>query len=132
MSKKHYEYAKQAKLAEYFTPFNFRLIPSSVREMPHGISEIPIEIDIEKKFAKSLSYSTPWDGTIYGFVNNKKILLQKINKTEIKKISITDWEGSFGIIFESNDGKEDPVLIVSPEEVRTLLENCLKPINFED
>ena len=127
MTTKHYPKAKQATLESLFTSDYFRLIPTKLRELPHGISEIPVDIVLGKKFANSLSYEVPWDGGLYGFIRSKKLLFEKFSNDKIVKASICDWEDRFAVIFEDGKGKEDPVFFVKTEEVKKLLESCQRP-----
>ncbi len=127
MGKPRYKNAKQEKLSTLFTSDLFRLIPSRLTHLNYGVSEIPVYINIKKEFSKTLSFKTPWDGDMYGYVRNKQNLFKLIGNDTLVKINISDWDDKFVVAFELKDGREDPVLYVSMAEIKDLLENCLRP-----
>lgn len=129
LSKKHYENAADAKLSDIFSAEDFRLVPAEFKKAPCGYSEIFAEVDIKQDFAQKLSFDVPWDGELYGYLRNKSKLYSKLGKDTAVKVTLSDWDDKFAVIFEDKNGKEDPVFYVDPNEVKELLEKCMKPEN---
>lgn len=127
MKKYHYNNIENADGMDLFPVEDFRLIPEEAREVPCGISEIPVKVDMHKKFAKSLSFKTSWDFELYGFVKCKKILFSKTGCDDTVSIHISDWDDKFIVIFENKDGDEKPVYSVKNDYVKNLLDKCIKP-----
>ncbi len=121
-----YKNAAEVKLAEYIPAKLFRTILPEQRHFPCGISELPVEIQLKKEYAKTLSFEVPWDGTMYGFVRGKNDIALKLGNTAIKHISIQDWDDRFLLLFEGEDKGDEIPFFVSPDDVRELLENCLR------
>ena len=63
MAPKHYENMRDASLYEYITPDIVRTISKEQRDIPGGVTEIPLEIQLKKKSMKKLSFNVPWDGS---------------------------------------------------------------------
>ena len=121
-----YNDAVSVALSEYITPDKFRTILPECRKLGGGISEIFVEIHTKPPFTKSLSFNVSWDGMIYGYVRGKKDIAAKLGRIRnISKITITDWDDRFLMVFEGNKDEEVP-LFVSNDDVRELLENCLR------
>ena len=121
-----YNDAKFVALDEFITPDRFRTILPECRKIGGGVSEIPVEIHTKPPFTKSLSFNVGWDGIIYGYVRGKKEISAKLGGTPIiAKIAVTDWDDRFLMVFEGNENEEIPFFVKS-NEVRYLLENCLR------
>jgi hypothetical protein len=117
--------AEQAVLSDYIPAEKFRTILPEYRRMEGGYSEIPVEIHMKPPFAKTLSFKVGWDEIVYGFVRDKKSILAKLGgMSEVKLITISDWDDCFMMIFEGSEDKDEKRLSVTPDEVRELLENC--------
>lgn len=122
-----YKNSPTVGLAEYIPTKRFRTILPDQRHTPCGISELPVEIQLKKAFAKTLSFKVPWDGLLYGFVRGKKDIAEKIGDfAEIKHISLQDWESEFLLLFEGEDKGAEKAFFVSSNDVKELLENCLR------
>ena len=65
-----------------------------------------------------------WDGIIYGFVRGKKEIMEKLSGFEVKRITISDWDDKFQLLFEGEKETDEIPFFVTGEEVRGLLENC--------
>ncbi len=121
-----YNDAKFVTLDEFITPVKFRTILPEHRKAGGGVSEIPVEIHTKPPFTKSLSFKVGWDGIIYGYVRGKKEISAKLGGTPIiVKITVTDWDDRFLMVFEGSENEEIPYFVKS-DEVRELLENCLR------
>lgn len=119
-----YNDAKFVTLGDFITPDKFRTILPEYRKMGGGFSEIPVEIHTKPPFTKSLSFNVGWDGIIYGYVRGKKDISAKLGVTpKIAKITVTDWDDRFLMVFEGSENEEIP-FFVSNDEVRDLLETC--------
>ncbi len=130
--RKHYDEIKECKLSDIFLPNQFRLVNYEEKDVPHGISEIVVLMDLKKDFGKKLSYKIPWDGQLFGFVRNKKQIYKNIGTNTPKKLTISDWDDKCVFIFEDENGKEGPVFSVSKEEIADMLEKCIRPNNFKE
>lgn len=129
MTARHYENAENVVLADYIPSDHFRTILYADRKIPCGLTEIPVELELNEKFIKRLSFPIKGTGSIYGFVRRNAILKgldSSGTENQIKSISLHDWDNQFVLIFERQDGKENPVFYVESEEVQALLENCLR------
>lgn len=125
MPPKQYKNAQSARLSDYIEPKRFRTVMHEQYTQPHGLSETPVELELNEKFAASLSFKTPWDRWLYGFVRRGGLLEEINSEGEISSISLHDWDGRFLMIIDSKKG-EQPYFVKS-EEVKELLENCLRP-----
>ena len=125
MAPNHYENMRDASLYEYITPDIVRTISKEQRDIPGGVTEIPLEIQLKKKSMKKLSFNVPWDGILYGFVRGKEILREKTGLTfPIRSITISDWDGHFVLIFETENAHQVAAFYVKSDDVIYLLENC--------
>lgn len=126
MTKSHYSNAVEATLEDYaIIPSRFRTVLASQRKIPSGLSEIPVELELQKKFIDTLSFEVQWDGLMYGYIRRRADVEQKTGGV-IKKVIIADWDDKFVAVFEQVGGEERPVLYLTPGDVRHLLENCLR------
>ncbi|MCM1167748.1 MAG: hypothetical protein NC299_14100 [Lachnospiraceae bacterium] len=121
-----YKNAPTVKLAEYIPAKLFRTILPEQRHTPCGISELPVEIQLKKAFAKTLSFKVPWDGLMYGFVRGKKEIFGRLEGFAAKSVSLQDWDDRFLLLFEGADKGDEKPFFVSPKDVKELLENCLR------
>ncbi len=125
--KKHYSEIKECRLTEIFPGEHFRLVDYEDIGVPHGISEIPVVIDLKKGFKGKLSFPISWDGELFGFVRNKREIYQNIGSDTGVKITINNWDNGFVLVFEDKDGKEGPVFKVSEKDIIDMLEKCMRP-----
>ena len=128
MAPKEYKNAERVSLFDFIEIARFRTVLHEQYDEPHGISEIPVEIEMKNKFAKTLSFHVPWDCLLYGFVRqNEK--LKAINQAEgekaIKLVSLHDWDKNFLMLIETKSG--DKAFFVESEDVKKLLEGCMRP-----
>lgn len=122
-----YKNAPTVRLSEFIPAKRFRTILPEQRHTPCGISELPVEIQLKKAFSKTLSFKVPWDGLLYGFVRGKKDIAGTLGDfSDIKHISLQDWESEFLLLFEGEDKGTEKAFFVSPDDVRELLGNCLR------
>ncbi len=127
---KTYANAKDAALADYIPADMFRTVHRTEAELPGGITEIKVVIDIEKPLAKKLSFRTSSSGRIHGFVRMNELLKSLNKKTDksdtIKEITINDWgDRALMVIAMEKQGVELP-MFVSIDDLIYLLENCIK------
>lgn len=117
--------AQSAVLSDYIPADKFRTILPEHRHMEGGITEIPVEIHMKRPFAKKLSFKTEWDGIIYGFVRGKKDIIARLGSMKkITRITLTDWDDKFQLLFEGTEQSEELPFFVTPDEVLDLIENC--------
>ena len=131
MSEK-YKGAVDIQLDDLIPIENFRTIDRKSKDVPCGISEIPIIININKDFARKLNFKTATSGKIYAFTRmNEKLQVLDGTYTSkdrgglIKNIIINDWDERFILIIEMANNEEKAFYIDS-NEIKNLLENCLK------
>ncbi len=119
--------AKIVKLSDFIIKEKFRTIMSNCRHVRGGVSEIPVEIQMKMPFAEKLSFYVPWDCVMYGFVRDKKNIF-KDGSFNCTKISLSDWgDGRFQLMFESSKETDELVYFVESDDVRKLLEGCMRP-----
>lgn len=118
---------QKIELSKLFDVKDCRLIREEHRKIPGGISEIPIKFDIKKDFTSKLNFKIPWDGEVYAFVKGKKKLFGTTGYDNTRKITISDWDSHFVIIFEDDKGNEEPIYSAEKSDVKYLLENCRRP-----
>lgn len=123
---RHYSDAPTVALEDYIPVRMFRTVHRTEAELPGGITEIKVVIEIEKPLAKKLSFKTSSSGRIHGFVRMND-LLKSINTKhdKIRRITINDWSSKALMIIEMESGEEKPCF-VSVKELIKLLENCLR------
>lgn len=119
-----YRNAQSVRLADYIPAEKFRTILSKQRHMEGGVSEIPVEIHMKKLFADTLSFYVEWDGIVYGFVRGKKEISEKLSGFDVKRITVSDWDDKFQLLFEGEKETDEMPFFVTGEEVRELLEKC--------
>lgn len=119
-----YKNAPSAKLADFIPAEKFRTILAKHRHMEGGVSEIPVEIHMKKLFADTLSFYVGWDGIVYGFVRGRNVISEKLSGFDVRKITISDWDDKFQLLFEGEEATDEIPFFVTGEEVRELLENC--------
>lgn len=123
----HYANAPEVRLEDYIPVKLFRTIHRTEADLPGGISEIKVVIDIERPLAKKLSFRTSSSGRIHGFVRMND-LLKSINTKQdkgstIRRITINDWDDKALMIIEMENDSEMPFFI-SVRDLIFLLENC--------
>ena len=129
MGIEHYKNAVFVKLEEYIPANMFRTVSRKQLELPYGITEIKVEMEIKATFAREHNFQVSASGRVYGYIRMND-LLQKLNGTRegkngrIKNITINDWDDKFLMVIEINKG-EDIAYYVTLSEVEYLLENCL-------
>ena len=120
-----YKNAESVTLSDFISADRFRMILPEHRHMEGGISEIPVEIQMKRPFADTLSLNVEWDGIVYGYVRGKKSILEKLkNFPVVTRITLTDWDDKFQLLFEGEKETDELPYFVSADEVRTLIENC--------
>ena len=126
MISKHYETAVYAVLEEYIPVEFFRTVLFQQSKNTAGITEIPVEIELENKFMKTLAFPIPWDGKMYGYVRKNELLCEISKNKKITLISLHDWNDKFLMLIERAEEKEEVPFFVKSEEVKNLLENCMR------
>ena len=121
---KIYENIEYVNLENYLTSEKFRVVPGECKDIPGGISEIPVVIDVKKQFSDSLGFDVSRSGRIYGWIRTcEEDILRKI---EAKKIELIDWKEKFLMLILI--GKEEKkTFFVNNAAVRKLLKECRKP-----
>lgn len=123
----HYANAPAVKLGDYIPVKLFRTVHRTEADLPGGITEIKVVIDIERPLAKKLSFRTSSSGRIHGFVRMND-LLKSINTKQdkgstVRRITINDWGYKALMIIEMENDSEKPYF-VSTKDLINLLENC--------
>lgn len=122
---KHYKNVEHGSLFEYITPDKFRTISAAQRDVPLGITEIAVEIQLNKRMRDKISFKIPWDGVVYGCARDKRDMKAKLGiENDIKTAYIIDWDDEFLLLFELEGNIDRPVLYISSLDVIKLLENC--------
>lgn len=123
----HYADAPTVKLEDYIPAKLFRTVHRTEAEMPGGITEIRVIIDIERPLAKKLSFRTSSSGRIHGFVRMNDLLKSINTKTDkgstIRRITVNDWGTKALMVIEMEDDSEE-AFFVPISQLINLLENC--------
>lgn len=128
MVNEHYSNMRNVSLFDFLSSECTRTIPSEVRDLPFGISEIPIEFNLKKAILKKLSFKTPQDGILYGYVKPKELIKKRLNiQSELKNITISEWDNVFVLVFETEKDSETIAFYINQDDVIKLLESCLRP-----
>ena len=90
----HYADAPTVKLEDYIPVKMFRTVHRTEADLPGGITEIKVIIDIERPFAKKLSFRTSSSGRIHGFVRMNDLLKSINTKSDkastVRRITLND------------------------------------------
>ncbi len=123
----HYANAPTVKLEDYIPVKLFRTVHRTESDLPGGITEIKVIIDIERPLARKLSFRTSSSGRIHGFVRMnallKSINTKKDNGSTVRRITINDWGNKALMVIEMENDEEIP-FFVSTQDLIDLLENC--------
>lgn len=123
----HYAGAPTVKLEEYIPAKLFRTVHRTEAELPGGITEIRVIIDIERPLAKKLSFRTSSSGRIHGFVRMNDLLKSINTKADkgstIRRITVNDWGTKALLVIEMEDDSEK-AFFVPISQLMNLLENC--------
>lgn len=129
---KHYENMRDASLSEYMNTDITRLVSESMRNIHAGITEVPLEVQLQPKTAAKLSFYVPWDGILYGFIRGKEALRKKLGfSLPLLSATISDWNGKFVLIFETEKPDQTAAFRISEKDVLYLLEHCRRPPETE-
>ena len=130
MAIEHYTNAVYVNLGDYIPADRFRTVLIKQLHIPGGLSEISVDIELSKDFARKLSFKVSGSGRIYGFVRQNTLLSELNSPVEgepnIKHISLHDWDDKFLMLIETRSEPWELPFYVTPEEVHDLLENCLR------
>lgn len=123
----HYANAPTVKLEDYIPVKLFRTVHRTESDLPGGITEIKVIIDIERPLARKLSFRTSSSGRIHGFVRMnallKSINTKKDHSSTVRRITINDWGNKALMVIEMENDEEIP-FFVSTQDLINLLENC--------
>lgn len=125
---KFYEDAKRDMLCRYIPADKFRLVGSAYKNVPGGLTEVRVKLNIKKKFADALSFNTSKSGLLFGWVRAGEMLKKEDGSKSAEKIELYDWDNGFLMLIFYKEGSKQGVF-VSSEDVRLLLENCMRPNN---
>lgn len=135
MNAKRYHDLDQVSLGQYLPAKDFRTVSISQIHLPHGRTEIPVEIEVTASFAARLSVRPPWDGVFSGYIRENDSIRGMFGEAvpgmpAKRKISLIDWEDHFLMVFDQGVRELEKVFSVRPDDVCDLLENCLhaKPL----
>ncbi len=128
MSGGHYENIKNANLFDCLDISQIRLVPSKLRNVPIGYSEVPLIFHLKSETVKKLSFEVPWGGVVYGFANSSQQTEQKLGLgSPITDITVSDWDGRFMLIFETENEADSIAFNVDEKDVIKLLNECRRP-----
>lgn len=131
MSGEHFHNIKDANLFDCLNTAQTRLVPSKLRHIPAGRSELPIEFHLKPETVKKLSFKVPWGGVIYGFVHPKEKIKERLGlRSDITEVTVSDWDGRFVLIFETVNEVDTAAFNVAENDVIRLIEECRRPIDF--
>ena len=128
MSGGHYENIKNANLFDCIGISQIRLVPSKLRNVPVGYSEVPLIFHLKSETVKKLAFKVPWGGVVYGFANSAQQTEQRLGlNSHITDITVSDWDGRFMLIFEDENEADSVAFNVAGEDVVKMLNECRRP-----
>lgn len=118
-----------ANLVDYIPSAHFRTILPRLRDVPPGVTEIPVEFELSPRFSATVDVPVTWDGKVYGFVHDndrlKSVFNGKMAKAyEGRRVFLNDWGDDFLMTFENGAHDCEVTYFVTAEEVRYLFGNC--------
>lgn len=126
----------RVSLTDYIKWDKFRTILADCRNLPCGISEIPVTMELKKNSAlygkDCMADCFRDEKVVYGFVTSGGKLSGVLDERKLScrdvEILLNEWDkSSFLMIFRQSDGTEEPIYFVDTEEISGLLKNCLNP-----
>ena len=128
MSGGHYDNIKNANLFDCLSISQTRIVSSNLRNVPAGYSEVPLVFHLRPETAKKLTFKVPWGGVVYGFINSAHRLREKLGLgSNITDVAISDWDGRFMLIFETENETDSVAFNVEEKDVIKLLNECRRP-----
>ena len=114
-------------LLDYVTPAGFRTVDSL--QCPGSPSELPVELSLKDAFQKELSFPTPWDGLLHGYLRRTPAFDALCGESglpaeQVSLVWLEDWDDYFLLFLEGADGKRETAFQVSRADLRALLEGC--------
>ena len=89
---------------------------------------MPLVFHLKPETAKKLSFRVPWGGVVYGFINSAHALREKLGLgSNITDVAISDWDGRFMLIFETENETDSVAFNVEEKDVIKLLSECRRP-----
>jgi len=129
MTALHYRNTITGSLSDFLTPQQTRLIPAELRHLPHGVSEVPLEFHLKPATAEQISFPVPWGGILYGFARPRAAFERSIRaKSRVMGLTISDWDGDFVLIFETENPVESTAVHVARRDVLALIESARRPV----
>lgn len=131
VAKQHYMDAPDLPLSTLIAPDRFRTVMPVMYRGSGGADEIKVEMDLGEAFVVSLTDNPTLDGiTVYGFVRENQALRSVFGEDLSAdryhcEITLSDWGNRFLLLCRGVHCQEFAGF-VTPEEVRNLLENCLR------
>jgi|GEM_PF-3197030 hypothetical protein len=110
-------------MRDFITPDRFRTVEREQYDYAHGVHEIPVVIDLDKKTEKRLSFSVGERGQIFGFATAFGELLRRFDEVERISMEPTEEDYLFMVVIR---GKNDEYYLVSETELVVLLEGALR------
>ncbi len=129
-----FEKAKKIKLSSLMPTENFRTVDIELRDLPCGITEVPVTIEFNKKSKPPYKDLLSGGYFIHGFLRMNEEMA-KLNGSKyrrndasaiIKRVYLTDWDGDFLLSVSLNSGGEY-TYAVTGKEVDELVMNCMHP-----
>lgn len=125
-------------LSDYIPADYFRTVYMEQLEIPHGKTEILVQIEFAKKSPDSsltnLVLPDCYAGMmfVYGFARENEALKFVFTGTMAqdypnRKISLCDWQDKFLLLFENGSKTAEKAFFVQPHEVAELMETCRHP-----
>ena len=128
MSGGHYDNIKNANLFDCLSISQTRIVPSNLRNVPAGYSEVPLVFHLKPETVKKLAFKVPWGGVVYGFANSAQQTEQRLGlNSRITDITVSDWDGRFMLIFETENEADSVAFNVAEEDVIKMLNECRRP-----
>jgi alcohol dehydrogenase class IV len=118
-----------ASLEEFIPAAHFRTILPRLRDVPPGVTEISVELELSPRFAATVDVPVTWDGKVYGFVHDNDRLKSAFSgkmakRYEDRRAFLNDWGDDFLMTLENGARDCEATFFVTADEVRYLFGNC--------
>ncbi len=131
-----YSDVPRVSLTDYIKCDKFRTILAECRDLPCGVTEIPVTMELKKNSAlyaeNCMADCFRDEKVVYGFVTSEGKLSGVLDERKLGcrdvEILLNEWDKtSFLMIFRQSDGTEEPIYFVDTADISGLLKNCRNP-----
>jgi hypothetical protein len=119
MKKESMTDVEKIKLETYLKPKDFRLVEQRYIEIPHGVGEIMIIIELSKKSQREYGFDIPLQ---YGYVRITDFAKDTLGFTP-KEVSLHDWQdGSWLLVIRNMT--DEKMFFAADSDVQSFIKNA--------